>query len=117
MGDRIRSGSAVTAEQEREAAAVKAAWLRELNAVFVRVQAIALPTLSDVAPPLDAPTSVAMGSATIAFNLSGSPALAVPLPLRGTQLMASVQLVGPLSGEESLLTLGARIESAAGIRR
>ena len=54
-----------------------------------------------------------MTAATAALNLSGHPALALPVP-RASRLPTSLQLVGPRDGEESLLALGAVVESALG---
>ena len=116
MGDMIRFGSRVTPDEEAEARAVKSQWLAELEAAFGRVQAIVLPTMSDLPPPLDNPTSVPLGNLTIPLNLSGSPALALPIPLANNPLMASMQMVGRLGAEESLVTLGAHVEAAIGAR-
>ena len=44
---------------------------------------------------------------TSPVNLAGVPALALPVPAGGP-LPASIQLVGPAGGEESLLAAGRR---------
>jgi amidase len=48
---------------------------------------------------------------TAPVNLAGLPALALPVP-SAHRLPASIQLIGPASGEELLLATGALIESA-----
>jgi Asp-tRNA(Asn)/Glu-tRNA(Gln) amidotransferase A subunit family amidase len=48
---------------------------------------------------------------TSPVNLAGVPALALPVPAGGP-LPASIQLVGPPGGEESLLAAGAVLEQA-----
>lgn len=46
------------------------------------------------------------------FNAAGTPCTAQPVPTRQGQLPASLQLVGPLGGEELLLTTAQLVESA-----
>ena len=48
---------------------------------------------------------------TSPINLAGVPALALPVPTGGP-LPASIQLIGPAGGEESLLAAGAILEQA-----
>ena len=48
------------------------------------------------------------------FNATGVPATAQPVPVAGGGLPASLQLVGPLGGEELLLTTAQRVETAVG---
>ena len=46
------------------------------------------------------------------FNAAGTPCTAQPVPVRDNRLPASLQLVGPLGGEELLLTTARNIEDA-----
>jgi len=49
---------------------------------------------------------------TMPANLTGLPALALPVPGGPAGLSASLQLIGPPGGEEQLLALGRVIEAA-----
>ena len=47
------------------------------------------------------------------FNVTGQPAISLPLHRAGDGLPIGVQLVGPPAGEELLLSLAAQLEQAA----
>lgn len=106
----LEIGSTVTEDLVAEAEAARRRWKEEIESVFERVQVIALPTLPMFAPRIDEDVTP-LASFTLAFNLSGSPALALPVPADGS-LPASLQLVGPLDGEEVLLAAGRQVEAA-----
>jgi amidase len=96
------------------------AWRRSLISLFERVELLALPTLPIVPPRLAeitadtvVPTIIDITSHVSLFNAAGVPCTAQPVPTRGSHLPASLQLVGPASGEELLLTTAQRIEAAA----
>jgi amidase len=46
------------------------------------------------------------------FNAAGTPATAQPIPLTGSALPASLQLVGPAGGEELLIATAKVVEAA-----
>jgi Asp-tRNA(Asn)/Glu-tRNA(Gln) amidotransferase A subunit family amidase len=51
---------------------------------------------------------------TVAVNLAGNPALAVPIPLRNKSMpVTSLQLVGPRLSEAALLNAGRLVEAEA----
>jgi Asp-tRNA(Asn)/Glu-tRNA(Gln) amidotransferase A subunit family amidase len=93
------------------AVAEKRDWQRVLNQVFDQVDMIALPTMKQVPPRIPLLGSTAVFEArvfglqnTIAFNYSGTPALAIPIPIEGKPvLMTSLQLAGPRMSEAELL--------------
>jgi amidase len=96
------------------------AWRRSLISLFERVELLALPTLPIVPPRLAeitadtlVPTIIDITSHVSLFNAAGVPCTAQPVPAKGSHLPASLQLVGPASGEELLLTTAQRIEAAA----
>ena len=96
-----------------------ARWRGSLLALFDRIDLLALPTLPDFPPRLDAlspqsmlPTIVELTRHVAPFNAAGVPAIAQPLPVAGAVLPASLQLVGPHGGEELLIPTAARIEAA-----
>ena len=112
MADLFRTGIA-------EARAALDAWRTELFALFERVQLFALPTLPVFPPRLDAlnddtfmATVIDITKHVSAFNAAGVPCTAQPVPVAGSALPASLQLVGPLGGEELLLPTAARVEAA-----
>jgi amidase len=70
---------------------------------------LALPTMATPPPRLD--ERVGMTQLTAPINLSGLPALALPLTVRDN-LPASLQLVGPQGGEELLIAIGRIVEAA-----
>lgn len=105
VGDRIYAARLVTPEAVAGAEAVRARIRAEIDAVLARVDVIALPTLADAPPTLERartdPTAVAVTRNVRTFNLSGHPALAMPLdPLDGAPV--SLQLVG-LHGRDALV--------------
>ena len=108
----LESGAAVTADQQDAARAYQLGW-KALFAQFLgRVDVIALPTAPFFPPPLAEAEQHDFPQFTAPVNLAGLPALALPVP-SAHRLPASIQLIGPASGEELLLATGALIESAA----
>ena len=80
---------------------------------------LALPTLPIFPPRLDElgpdtllPTVIEITRHVAAFNAAGTPCTAQPVPVAGGALPASLQLVGPLGGEEILLPTAQLVEAA-----
>jgi amidase len=94
----------------------QAAWQRELAETLQRVDFIALPTLQKLPPkvsttPLFEAQMLNLQN-TVAVNLAGNPALAMPIPLEDKSLpVTSLQLVGPRSNEAGLLNAARLIEA------
>ncbi len=97
------------------------AWQAEMRRRFQQVDFIALPTLQTL-PPAVPPfggtplfEAVALASQnTVAVNLGGNPALALPVPVDDTVVpLTSVQLIGPMRSEAALLHAGRLIEKSA----
>ncbi|MEY2538443.1 MAG: amidase [Verrucomicrobiota bacterium] len=105
----------------RSALARRSAWQRTLRKVFEKVDLIALPTLQKAPPGLPL-IDLRLGileaqllslQNTVAVNFAGNPALAVPVPLRGSRVpVTSLQLIGPRLAEADLLNAGRLVESA-----
>jgi amidase len=98
-------------------------WRKSLFALFDQVELLVLPTLPVLPPTLDAltpetllPTVIELTQHVSLFNAAGTPASAQPVPATGLDLPGSLQLVGPLGGEEVILATAAKIEAAAGWR-
>jgi amidase len=95
------------------------AWRRSLLALFDQVEVLALPTLPIFPPRLDQltadtliPIAIEITRHVSLFNAAGTPASAQPIAVEGSPLPASLQLVGPLGGEELLLATAQTVESA-----
>lgn len=112
---RLVKGAAITAAQLANARAFQSTWRAALTTALRDVDVLALPTAMFY-PPL---CSEAIGwhytALTNPVNLSGFPALALPVP-SAQRLPASLQLIGPPSSEALLLSTGAIVEAAAGYR-
>ena len=96
-------------------------WRAQLAELFSRVELLALPTLP-IFPPaitdIDADTLLAtiieITKHVALFNAAGNPCTAQPVPIPGSHVPASLQLVGPLRGEELLLGTAQVVEDALG---
>jgi amidase len=86
--------------------------------LFEQFEVLAMPTLPMLPPRLDDPSigttelTMQMAAFTPLANVTGLPALAMPVPLAGESLPASLQLIGPHRGEELLVATGAVVERA-----
>lgn len=106
---RVRDGAAVTSAAYDDALAARSAWQSELARVFERVSLLVLPTMAIPVPAVaDLKAGPGMNLLSRTFNLSGSPALSLPLGGAGN----SLQLVGPAYGEELLCAAGADVQRA-----
>jgi amidase len=113
MADLFRHG----VEEVRQA---REAWRKHVLALFDQVELLALPTLPILPPRLDdlggdvMPAVIDITRHTSVFNAAGTPCTAQPVPMTGSAVPASLQLVGPLGAEELLIPTASLIESAAG---
>jgi amidase len=109
---RLREASTITSAAVGAARQDAARWRATLASLWERVDLLALPTLLGFPPTLDKSREmVRIRGLTSPVNLAGLPALALPVPTGGP-LPASVQLIGPAGGEESLLAAGVIFEQA-----
>jgi len=88
----------------------------DVDAALQEADALLLPSLPQLPPTLQDIRNGAsvLGLSTLVrpFNLSGHPALSIPVPVPGTSLLASVQLVGRKGDDEKLCALGLHLEQA-----
>jgi amidase len=70
------------------------------------------PKLAEVTPDSLVNVIIEVTRYTGLFNAAGVPCTAQPVPAAGSRVPASLQLVGPLHGEELLLSTALRIEAA-----
>jgi amidase len=103
-------------EATRAARRTQGAWQAELAATFTNheVDLLALPTLRTFPPDVDHAADVLGAILTMAINVAGVPALAMPVTTtdRSQPVPPSLQLVGPANSEERLLAAGRRVEAA-----
>jgi amidase len=104
-------------EEVRQA---REAWRKQVLALFDQVELLALPTLPILPPRLDdlggdvMPVVIDITRHTSVFNAAGTPCTAQPVPMTGSAVPASLQLVGPLGAEELLIATASLIECAVG---
>jgi amidase len=96
-------------------------WRKTVAKLFDQVELLALPTLPVFPPRLDELTAenlvekiIEITAHVSLFNAAGNPCTAQPVPAQGSSLPASLQLVGPLGGEQLLLPTALVVEAAVG---
>ncbi len=112
---RLTAAKKVTAQDVANAEVVRARFAAEVDAALERVDALVLPAMPSVPPRLeeagDAPRTLRMTSLVRPFNLSGHPALSLPL-LTADGLPAGLQLIGRRGDDAALCAIGACVEEA-----
>jgi amidase len=105
---RLRAAQGVTRGAVADAEAVRRRFRDEVDAALKAVTALVLPTMPDVplrlADAQDADAALRMTAFVRPFNLSGHPALTLPL-LTDRGLPAGMQLVGAAQGDAALCAL------------
>jgi amidase len=103
-----------------EARRLRQALRASLSTLFDQVELLALPTLPTFPPRLDELSSESLFDTCMQlvphvapFNVAGVPCTAQPVPVHGSRIPASLQLVGPHGGEELLLATAATVEASA----
>ncbi|HWJ36166.1 MAG TPA: amidase [Steroidobacteraceae bacterium] len=114
---RLLAARNITSDALQAAEACRVKFRIEVDALLDRVDALALPTLPDVPLTLeaagDAQASLRMTTLVRPFNVSGHPALTVPLETRAG-LPAGLQLVARRGADAALCALAHRLaENAA----
>lgn len=109
-----------------QAGRIRTLMRRRLAALFAEVDVIAWPTIPAVAPPLEAPlVELPSGKLTAdqanvrgaaLANLTGIPAISVPVGLGSEGLPIALQLQGAWGGDELLLDAAEALERANGRR-
>tara|TARA_B100001245_G_scaffold68722_1_gene48247 strand:- start:478 stop:1962 length:1485 start_codon:yes stop_codon:yes gene_type:complete len=91
-----------------------AEWWNEFDILLTPVLAEPPPKLGELRDPkLGTKRLRAMLLFTAQFNITGQPAISLPIHINDKGLPVGVQLVGPMHGEISLLQLGKQLELAA----
>jgi amidase len=112
VNDGLRVGRTISADRLAQAMSARMTWHAEVAAAFDEVELLALPTLVAPPPLLADMADFSFTALTAPFNLAGVPAIAMPLPSPDLPVPVSLQLVGPMRGEELLCATGLAIEAA-----
>lgn len=124
----VEMAEAFSAGDLMQAAFRRGALFRRVQGWLARFDALLMPTLSRTALPIgdnlfdpidiDGTSLPEVRAAwfpyTMPFNLTGHPAITLPVGLDRDGLPLAVQLVGRFRGDAELLTLAAAVEQAAG---
>lgn len=112
---RLRTASKTTAADLAVAESVRTRFTDEVDHALQSVDAIVLPTLPALPITLEAARNgtsvIAMSSLIRPFNLSGHPALSLPLPIAGSPLRAGLQIVGRKGVDELVCAIAACFEA------
>ncbi|MGU7784686.1 amidase [Burkholderia sp. PU8-34] len=113
---RLRAAAMTTSAALALAEQVRQRFTEQVDRALADVDVLVLPTLPALPITLDAArggTSViAMSSLIRPFNLSGHPAISVPLPVAGSPLKAGLQIVGRKGADEHVCAVAAHFEAA-----
>jgi amidase len=110
---RLHDASAVTPADLKAAWERAALWETELANAFAEVDVLALPVLAGPPPSLADAIRLTDIRYVAPFNLSGVPALALPVRASSPGIPPSLQLAGPPMSEERLVAIGLQVEAAA----
>lgn len=108
---RFERARTFTGSQVRDARAVAERWRVEVDRALDRTPVVALVGMVDAPPTLEDPLRVDTRLPNVGLNLSGHPAIVIPIERPG-HLPASLQLFGRHDSEELLVRTAAEVEAA-----
>jgi aspartyl-tRNA(Asn)/glutamyl-tRNA(Gln) amidotransferase subunit A len=117
IAEKMDIARAVTDQQVAEAVAARERYRERIAALFEEIDLLVTPTLPMVAPQVgigDLALRERMIRLTLPWNVTGSPALALPCGAAEDGLPASVQVVGRPGEDALVLAAGRALETAAG---
>lgn len=109
---RLEAGSRITTAEYAAARSLARSWRSELDRALVATPVIALAAIVDEPPPLTDPARLDTRRPNVCLNLSGHPAIVVPVPRPG-RFPTAVQLVGAHGREDLLCATAAVLERAS----
>lgn len=112
--DRFRKAKEITDSTYRSALAHASPWRLEVEDALADAPVIALPGMVAEPPPLTDPLAIDTRRPNVALNLSGHPAIVLPVPRPDGGLPASLQLFATHDAEDLLVTTAAVIEASLG---
>lgn len=111
---RLRAAAATPSESLAAAERVRSAFTDEVDRLLERTDLLVMPTLPDFPITVEQARGgcsvIAMSSLIRPFNLSGHPALSLPVPVAGTTLKAGLQIVGRHGDDERVCAFAAQLE-------
>lgn len=118
---RLLAAGRTTAAELADAQGVRVSFCRALDAALDDYEVLLLPTLASLPPLLSEARSgrsvAALTSLVRPFNLSGHPALSVPVELEHGGLKVGLQIVGRKGDDERVCAFGAQLEQALAAER
>ncbi|RDU96234.1 amidase [Trinickia dinghuensis] len=113
---RLRAAAATTPAALAHAESVRRCFTEQIDRALADADVLVLPTLPALPITLEEARSgvsvIAMSSLIRPFNLSGHPALSMPMPLAGSPLKAGLQIVGRKGADEHVCAIAAHFEAA-----
>jgi amidase len=116
IDSRLRAAANTTADELSAAEQVRRTFTNEVDRALDACDVLVLPTMAALPITIEsarAGTSViGMSSLIRPFNLSGHPALTIPVPIEHSTLKAGLQIVGRKGEDEAVCAVAAHIEAA-----
>ncbi|QCP54073.1 amidase [Trinickia violacea] len=116
LDKRLRTAANTTHKQVEAAERVRSAFTKAVDDALEHADVLVLPTLPSLPITLEAARAgesvMAMSSLIRPFNLSGHPALSLPLPIKGSKIKAALQIVGRKGADETVCAFAAHFEEA-----
>jgi amidase len=113
---RLRLAAATTSAQLEAAEQVRRRFTAAVDHALADVDVLVMPTLPALPITVEAARNgtsvIAMSSLIRPFNLSGHPALSLPIPVAGSPLKAGLQIIGRKGSDELVCAIAARFEAA-----
>lgn len=113
---RLRAASSTTPDQVSAAERVRRSFTEAVDRALDSVDVIVMPTLPALPITIDdarrGVSVIAMSSLIRPFNLSGHPALSLPLAIEGSPLKAGLQIIGRHGADEQVCAVAAAFEAA-----
>ncbi|MBB5462472.1 amidase [Paraburkholderia sp. Cpub6] len=112
---RLRAAAATSAADLDAAERVRRTFTDEVDRALDRVDVLVLPTLPSLPITLEAARAgtsvIGMSSLIRPFNLSGHPALSLPVPIERSTLKAGLQIIGRKNDDETVCAVAAHLEA------
>ncbi|AQG98830.1 glutamyl-tRNA amidotransferase [Burkholderia sp. KK1] len=112
---RLRAAANTQVSELDAAERIRRDFTHEVDHVLEDADVLVLPTMPSLPITIEAARAgtsvIAMSSLIRPFNLSGHPALTLPVPIEGTSLKAGLQIVGRKGEDETVCAVAACIEA------
>jgi amidase len=113
---RLRAAANTTSARLDAAEKVRTRFTTAVDKALEHADVLVMPTLPALPITIEAARAgtsvIAMSSLIRPFNLSGHPALSLPMPIDGSALKAGLQIIGRKGADETVCAVAAHIEAA-----